>query len=280
MYDFLNGNEKYVASDKLRKTVRRNIMKNKIAYTAKTVGGTLAVLVVAFSLSVNVSPSLAMAMSDVPVLGSVVRVVTFNRYENKIGGSEAEIVTPKIEGLENEELMNEINDALGENAHKLIAEFEKEALLLKEEYGDNAHMGVGSDYIVRTDTDEYYALDVFYYNTVGSSSTVHKFYTIDKKTGELVSLDGLFKENSDYVSVISEIVKDEMRRRNKEEEGLFWIEDDEFTDSFEEIKENQNFFINEEGNIVICFDKYEVAAGAQGTPEFEIEKELIKEILK
>lgn len=279
MYDFLNGNEEIRASENLKRTVKRKIMKNKIAYTAKTVGGTLTVLAVAFSLCVNVSPSLAVAMSDVPVVGDIVRVVTLNRYENKIGGSEAEIVTPKIEGLRDEELMNKINEELGNNANELIAEFEKEALLLQAEYGDDAHMGVGSDYTIRTDNDDYYAIDVYFYKMVGSSSTTHKFYTVDKHTGDIVTLKGIFKENADYIELISEIVKDKITKRN-ENGGAYWVEDDEFTEGFKGIKENQNFFINEEGNIVICFDKYEVAAGSEGCPEFEIEKELIKEILK
>ena len=36
----------------------------------------------------------------------------------------------------------------------------------------------------------------------------------------------------------------------------------------------------EDGNIVIVFDKYEVAPGAMGTPEFEIDKEVYKMFLK
>ena len=279
MYDFLNGNEKYTASDELKKNVRRKIMKNKIENIAKSVGVSVVALVMLFTISVNVSPSLALAMRDVPVLGSVVRVVTLNRYENKIGGSVAEIVTPKIEGLRDEELMTKINEELGNNANNLIEEFEKEAQLLQATYGDEAHMGVGSDYIVRTNTDDYYAIDVYFYNVVGSSSTTHKFYTVDKHTGDILTLNGLFKDDADYVEEISEIIKNEMIKRN-EKGGAYWVEPDEFTEGFKGIKENQNFFVNEDGNIVISFDKYEIAAGSEGCPEFVIEKDLITAILK
>lgn len=279
MYDFLNGNENYTASDKLRKTIRRNIMKNRIENLVKTVGATAAVFVMIFTVAVNISPNLALAMSDVPVLGSVVRVVTFNRYENKIGGSVAEIVTPKLEGLRDEELMNRINEELGDNADKLIAEFEKEASMLQAAYGDEAHMGVGSDYTVRTDSDDYYAIDIYFYNVVGSSSTTHRFYTVDKHTGELITLKGLFKDDAEYIEPISEIIKNEMTERN-ENGGAYWVEADEFTEGFKGIGETQSFFINNDGNIVICFDKYEIAAGSEGCPEFVIEKDLIKDILK
>ncbi len=278
MYEFLQGNENIKASEGLKKSVKREIVKNKIAGVAKTVGGTVAALVMVFAVSVNMSPQFALAMRDVPVLGGFVKVVTLNRYENKIGGSEAKIVTPKIEGLRDEELMNKINKELGDNANKLIAEFEKEANLLLEEYGEDAHMGVGSDYTIRTDNNDYYAIDIYFYNVVGSSSTTHKFYTVNKHTGEIVTLKGLFKENTDYIEPISDIIKKEMTIRN-ENGGAYWVEDDEFTQGFDAIKENQNFFINEDGNIVICFDKYEIAAGSEGCPEFVIERELIENIL-
>ena len=67
---------------------------------------------------------------------------------------------------------------------------------------------------------------------------------------------------------------------NAEEDGMFWVEDDEFTEGFKSIKQDQNFYINSDGNLVICFDKYEVAAGAQGSPEFVIPHKVIKNILK
>ncbi|MCD8162317.1 MAG: RsiV family protein [Synergistaceae bacterium] len=60
-----------------------------------------------------------------------------------------------------------------------------------------------------------------------------------------------------------------MRRINKKKRGVFWIAPKD-EQGFRSIKAKQNFFINDKGNIVICFDKYEVAPGDAGSPEFEI----------
>ena len=80
---------------------------------------------------------------------------------------------------------------------------------------------------------------------------------------------------------ISNYIKGEMKRMNKEEGGYFWVEKDETpVDVFEKIKPDQNFYINPNGELVICFDKYDVAAGAQGSPEFVIPKNVIKDILR
>ena len=142
---------------------------------------------------------------------------------------------------------------------------------------DAVHMGVNSDYIVKTDNDNILAIDVYILNTAGSSSTVHSFYTIDKKSGRLLTLEGLFKKDADYVKVLSDYIKQEMKRENEENDGLFEL-DGEW--AFKGIKKDQNFYINNDGLLVICFDKYEVAAGAQGSPEFVIPNEIIKDILK
>lgn len=153
---------------------------------------------------------------------------------------------------------------------------------LKKEFPDEeVHMAVQSDYTVRCDNDKVLALDVYLFNASGSSNTIHTFYNIDKQTGNLITLDGLFKNDADYVSVISNYIKTEMKRMNNEEDGIFWIDgESDVFDGFAEIKPDQGFYINDSGNIVICFDKYEVATGAQGCPEFEIPKSVISEIVK
>ena len=58
---------------------------------------------------------------------------------------------------------------------------------------------------------------------------------------------------------------------------MFWVGQDE-VENFERISEDQNFYLNSDNQLVICFDKYEVAAGAQGSPEFVIPTDVIADI--
>ena len=67
---------------------------------------------------------------------------------------------------------------------------------------------------------------------------------------------------------------------NEEEGGMFFLAEDGEIDGFDKISENQKFYINNDGKIVICFDKYEIAAGAQGSPEFVLPDEVVNDILK
>lgn len=256
----------------------RKIMKIKVLKrTALSLAGVLCACVLAF----NCVPSLAYAVSDIPVLGDAVEIITFGRFQLHDNGYDANVVTPKIEGLLDKELEEKLNKEFKENSNAVISAFESDVKELKKEFGEEEtiHLGVDADYVVRTDNDKILAIDCYITNIAGSSSTTHKFYNIDKKTGKLLSLKDMFKKNADYVTPISEYIIMQMKEENKNNDGMYWV-DDEIMENFEKIKENQNFFINDSGNIVICFDKYEVAAGAQGCPEFEIPTNVVKSIIR
>ena len=85
--------------------------------------------------------------------------------------------------------------------------------------------------------------------------------------------------NKDYVKVISENIKEQMRERmKKNSEDVYWLDDDEI-DDFKDISKDQNFYINKNNDLVICFDKYEVAPGSSGLVEFTIPKKIVKELM-
>lgn len=64
---------------------------------------------------------------------------------------------------------------------------------------------------------------------------------------------------------------------------IYWVsggvEDDDTVELFEKISKYQNFYINNESKLVICFDKYEIAPGYMGVQEFIIPAEIISDIL-
>ena len=61
---------------------------------------------------------------------------------------------------------------------------------------------------------------------------------------------------------------------------MYWINDEFIGEDPITVSPDHNFYINNKGDLVIVFDKYEVGPGSMGTPEFIIEKEIINDILK
>ena len=275
-YNQIHADDAYkerLANMMKKEHTKRSIWK-KTAAAAACVG--------VLTVGLNVSPSLAYAMSEIPVVDSIVRVLTFNRYEIDEGNYQATVVTPQIEGLLDEELENELNEKFKDEAQQVIAAFESSIKELEAEYGEgNFHEGIEYNYTIKTDNEDMLALDVYLYGASGSSWVKHTYYNIDKKTGELLEFKDLFQDGADYTTPIDAYITGEMERRNQEEDGMFWLPGGDLPgEGFETIGENPKFYINDAGNIVICFDKYEVAAGAQGSPEFEIPHDVIADILK
>lgn len=278
--EFKNQYENIKASEDLIMKAEKEIKKSRRIRVYRTCAATAAALVLSVGLAANVSPTFAYAMSNVPVMSEIVRVITLGRYQWEDNGYEIKVETPQLEGLLDKEIQDKLNEEFQEQAQSVIAGFEQSVKELKEEFGDETvHMGIEYSYNVKTDNEDVLAIDVYTFYASGSSMTVHNFYTIDKHTGQIYTLKGLFKDGADYVTPISEYIRGEMERRNAEEDGMFWVNDD-IMENFEKIKDDQNFYINNDGNIVICFDKYEVAAGAQGSPEFVIPDEIVADIIK
>ena len=203
--------------DMTKKTVSFNWLK-KTMYSA-------AAIAASFVLMVNCIPSLAYAASDVPILGDIVRVVTFGRFEVQEDNYEANITTPKIEGLLNKDLENKLNKELEDNANTIIAAFESDIKKMSDMYGDkNFHLSVTADYEVKTDNEDILAVN-FYFTTIEASAvTANRFYNIDKKSGTLITLDSLFKKDADYVTPISNYILSEMKKQNDDGTGFYFLD--------------------------------------------------------
>lgn len=246
----------------------------------QNLGVVAAGLVLILTATLNLSPSFADTVAKMPGMERVVHVLTLGRYVVDEEGYQARIEMPVIQGLVDKALQDQLNAEFQQESQVLIAAFEADMTMLKEQFpGETVHMGIDSGYTIRTDNEDYLALDVYSVNVVGSSSTTHKFYTVDKKTNQLVTLPQLFKDGADYVTSISTYLLDEMRRQNITGENTYWT--DEAADlNFRAIKANQKFFIDDKNQLVIAFDKYEVGPGASGCPEFVIPRAIIEGILK
>lgn len=246
----------------------------------KIAAASIAAAVALFTVGVNSSPVFAASLSNVPVVGSIVKILTFREYTVNKDSYNADIKVPSIQGLENKDLENNLNDKYLTENKKLYEDFMADMEDMKSN-GDG-HLGVSSGYVVKTDNDKLLSIGRYVVNTVGSSSTTMKYDTIDKQSEILITLPSLFKNDS-YVNIISENIKKQMIEQNKADENKFYwvegIEKDINMDLFEKISKDQNFYINSEGKLVISFDKYEVAPGYMGVVEFVMPTEILSDSL-
>ncbi|WP_321825784.1 DUF3298 and DUF4163 domain-containing protein [Clostridium butyricum] len=254
-----------VVKESIKKVDRKSIVNKKII-------GSAAVLAIIFGI--NISPAFADVVSDIPIVGNIVKLVTVKNYTLKKNNVEADIKVPAIEGLENKQLEENLNKEFIENGKKIYEE------LIEEFPSINNQMKyVGSDYKIKADNESFLSIEITKEEIQASSYTTKKHYTIDKNKQIVLTLPMLF-EGENYIEEISNDIKAQMIENMKKDSNLIYFlesdENEEVIDSFDKIKENQDFYINNDGNLVICFDEYEVAPGYMGTLEFIISDKIFK----
>ncbi|MDM5234027.1 RsiV family protein [Lysinibacillus pakistanensis] len=232
-----------------------------------------------FTAGLNVSPAMARTLSEIPVVGSVVKVLTWTEYEVAEDTYDANIKVPSIENLENQKLANTLNEKYRAEGKALYDNFITEVGDLKANGG--GHLGVDSGYDIKTDNDQILSIGRYTVNTVASSSTTMHYDTIDKQNEILITLPMLFKDDS-YIKTISENIIEQMRKQAaSDSDKVFWVKgggipDKELFEEFKTINAEQQFYISDKGKLVISFDKYEVAPGYMGVVEFEIPTDVLK----
>lgn len=228
---------------------------------------------------VNVNKSFAQTLEQIPVIGNVIKVINFSNYKIKEDGYDASIRVPKIEGLDNKDLEYKLNKEFEKEGKKLYDQYLQEVKDLKEAKSVG-NKDAESWYEVKTDNDKILSLVIYNYESQGSSNTTRKFYNINKKNQTILTLEGMFK-NDKYIDIISENIKEQMRNEMKADKNkIYWLDDKEMGDeNFKYISKNQDFYINKDGELVVCFDKYEVAPGYIGLVEFTIPNDIIQPLM-
>ncbi len=240
----------------------------------------VAASVTLFVGGLNVQPAFAHALSDVPVVGGLFQLLTFTEYKIEEEGFQADIKVPAL-SLNNKELESALNKKYIEESKEKYEEFMEEMNGMKA-VGTEGYVGLESDYRVITDTDKLFTIERYVIETRASSVETLHYDTIDKENELLLTLPSLFKDGR-YIEMISNNIKAQMKAEMKENPNkMYWIEDaveDHPVDTFQTIAPDQNFYITEEGKLVISFNEYEVAPGFMGAVEFVIPTDVIKDVL-
>ena len=229
----------------------------------RSVGSAAAVFAILLILP-NTSRTAAAAMQQIPVLGNFFQVVTIREYQ--VDELKFRPRRKKETAQQTKETTDAINFDIRQATEELIEEFKSTMEEFEDGYGD-----IIVDSEVLTDDEKWFSLDLVLYQGAGSGYERHRHYTIDKTTGRRAELSDFFGE--DYVETISEEVRAQMRKRMAEDENVtYWIDYEDVPEwNFESIAEDQDFYVNKDGKVVICFNEYEVAPGYMGCVEFVME---------
>ena len=300
--------------ERLQAGIDRARMEKKRAEHARrrSAWTAVAAAVVVMIALPNTNIQIAHAMENIPLLGGFFRLVTVRQYNYSDENHNAEVELAQInygedagegasvgevaaapegtaagnvegasDGQEaavanlSEDGVEAVNQNMEATVEELIRQFE-------DTLSEEGYHGLHVTQEIVTDNERYYTVKLSVLETEASGYEHNQFYTIDKQTGNVVTLEDLFVEGSDYISAISENIKTQMQEQMAADEGvIYFLDNDDMPEfNFQGITEQTNFYFNEKDELVIAFDEYEVAPGSMGTPEFVIPQEVTAAILK
>ncbi len=256
----------------------------------------------------NTGADVAYAMGNIPVVGKLFQAVTFRDYQYESERFDANVEVPQIivediggkedvisgneagaqeEGQEHgdgtangldtlQQTVEQVNFDIEEVTNQLIEEFQRSADL-GESYGS---LEIHHETV--TDNERYFTLKLSIYQGAGSGSESYKLYTIDKQSGQRVQIRDLFREGSGYHELISENIREQMRTAMAEDEmKVYWVDYEEVPEwNWQGLKDDQNFYFDHAGNLVVVFDEYEIAPGYMGAQEFTVDRSVFEGLLK
>ena len=181
------------------------------------------------------------------------------------------ISLPVVSGLKDKAEEENLNTHFAEIANGIKKEYAMSVATAEESASgeDGPHFGYEYGYEIIADTDDYFTFKTVAFFAAGSSMTSSEFWTLSKNTGSLLQWEDVVPE--DRIEKIHDQILNEMKAANKTNNGIYFIDDDTLDTAFSNVAAYHHWYLNEDGKLVIAFDKYEVAVGAQGTPEFVID---------
>jgi len=219
-----------------------------------------AALAVSIALP-NISANAAQVLGDLPVVGKYFQMVTIRHYEFDDGQYTLDADIPQIDS---DAEVSQVNEDIETLTQGLVDDFIKEA---EENDGDYKMLSV--KYETVTDTDKYYTVKVTYVVASADGVVNCKYFTVDKETGEQIKLTDITANTQ----AINEEIKSQIEEQQASDATVSYYDDE---DAFDEVAEDQDFYINEDGLLVICFNEGDIAPYYMGTIEFVMPGQIFK----
>lgn len=255
--------------DRVRAGIRQGKANRARRAWRRGLGSAAACFLVVFG-TLNLSPTVAAAAADAPVLGGLFQVLTVRSFTDENSDRTLEVEQPAVEGGDalaqrvNQEIQAIVDQKTAEG-EQLIAEY-KEAYFAtggtQEEWEQHDNT-VSVTYDIKSQTDTTVSFVVNSSVSIANAYQEQFYYNLDLAADKELTLADVLGE--DWVTVCNDSIRAQMAAA--EDPSVYF---DESMGGFSTVDEATDFYINQAGNPVVVFPPYTVAPGAMGYVEFEI----------
>lgn len=257
----------FAVASALREGERRRACRRAIR---RSLGGGLAACL-CFCLLVNGSPAFAAALADVPVLGQLARIVTVESYQINDRDHLIDVRLPALTDTGDTDLEQRINTEIHKSIDQVLDEAEERAREAREAFVETGGKAedfmpiiIDVDYEVKCSNGQYLSFVITKTETLASAYTEYYLYNLDLTTGTELTLPDLL--GPDWREQCDEAVRNGIAQ-SELEGGVFFAPGE---GGFETVSDDQKFFLNADGEVVLLFEKYELAPGYMGAQEFTV----------
>ena len=227
----------------------------------RSVGAVAACFVVMVGM-LNVSPTVAAAAADVPVLGGLFQVLTVRSFTDETEDRTLEVKQPGVTGGELAEQVNaEIQERVDAHLAQAKADWDayKEAFFAtggtEEQWGDR-EMDVIIDYDIKSQTDTTVSFVVDFAECWVAAQQQRYCYNLDIANDKDITLADVLGE--DWVNICNTAVQAYI---DQDTSGLFFTPDQ---GGFTTVDDTTSFYLNQDGSVTLVFPAYAHAPGAAG----------------
>lgn len=257
----------FAVASALREGERRRARRRAVR---RSLGGGLAACA-CFCLLVNGSPAFAAALSDVPVLGALARIVTVENYQINDREHLIDVRLPALADTGDTDLEQRINTEIRTRIDQVLDEAEARARETRDAFVETGGRAedfmpiiIDVDYEVKCSNGQYLSFVLTKTETLASAYTEYFIYNLDLSVGRELTLPDLL--GPDWKALCDQAVRDGIAR-SEAQGGVFFAPGE---GGFAGVDDEQKFFLSADGDVVLLFEKYEIAPGSMGTLEFPV----------
>nr|WP_325302525.1 DUF3298 domain-containing protein [uncultured Dysosmobacter sp.] len=236
--------------------------------------GTVAACFAVLVGTLNLSPTVAAAAADVPVLGGLFQVLTVRNYTTEQDQAHYQVKVPEVDA--DGQAAQRVNAEIQKRVDAYIAEYQamwkeyREAFLstggTEEEWAKRS-MDVVVDYQIMSQTDTTLSFMLDLSQCSFSAAEERHYYNLNLAEDRDITLEELLGE--DWVSRCNTSVQNYITSHTEPDGFSYFFSPEE--GGFTTVDTSTSFYIREDGTVVLSFPRYSIAAGAAGIVEIPVE---------
>ncbi len=182
---------------------------------------------------------------------------------------------PSVEMISEE--LGGMEEKVNEEIHSFCRQYAEEAVSKAAEYRQAFLETGGTEeewaehdikikvwYEVKSQSDRYLSLAVMANDNWTNSGYEARYYNYDMEAVRWITIRDILDDAQ--IQAAEENIREQIKQREKETGMEYWGDDWKGMDG------NTKFYMNHKDNLVIVFERYEIAPGAAGAQEFEVTK--------